>query len=194
MGIELKPSGSSPSELLKMSPGITHVRILDAPIVCFVWWADRFSKTPNCLKPCFKSWVEISYVIELLVKNADQKVMDQVYDALVTGRFVDDIASGAQTQERRKSMIEQVDEVLTTAGFKKKFVALSGEDPLPEASTNGITMKVLGYNWTPKDDIFSRSLGEVNFNKKKRGTKAPNTTPVVTLQDVSEVMDPLGSC
>ena len=134
---------------------------------------------------------QAGHVIELLVKHADHNILDQIYEALVKGRFVDDIASGTQTEEKRSIMIQQVKKLLSEMNFKIKFIALSGEDPPPEASSDGIHMKVLGYVWAPRLDFFSPGMGEINFNKKVRGSKKPNVTPIETIEDVKKIMDPI---
>ena len=39
---------------------------------------------------------------------------------------------------------------------------------------------ILGYKWNPEEDYFSPGIGELNFNSKVRGAKAPNKAPVTT--------------
>ena len=60
-------------------------------------------------------------------------------------------------------------------GFKLKFVAKSGEPPFEKASDNGVDMKVLGYKWVPLTDQLAPGFAEINFDKKVRGVKKPNT-------------------
>ena len=125
-------------------------------------------------------------------------------------RYVDDITPGASTLQDREEQIRQCKELLDKGGFSLKFVVKSGEPPCEKASSDGYSMKLLGYKWVSQDDILSPGLGELNFNKKQRGTKKPNIDPIVTRQDaeallkdlivtrrivvakVSEFFDPLG--
>ena len=41
---------------------------------------------------------------------------------------------------------------------------------------------------SPKEDFLSPGLGELNFNKKKRGDKAPNEAPVITREDAEALL------
>ena len=74
-------------------------------------------------------------------------------------------------------------EVLKRGGFSLKFVVRSGDKPSDKASSDGETMKLLGYKWDPEKDELSPGLGELNLNKKRRGEKKPNLEPVRTIQE-----------
>ena len=130
---------------------------------------------------------QAGYAIELLVKELGDQY-PSAEDILLLKRYVDDILAGADTEEQRKEQIKQVQEILAKAGFKLKFVALSGHIPCEKASSDGSTMKVLGYSWMPEQDFFSPGMGEINFNKKVRGAKQPNKTPNDTVEKVKEAM------
>ena len=96
---------------------------------------------------------QAGYAIELLVKElGDDYPLTE--DILLLKRYVDDILAGADTEEERNDQINQVQEILAKAGFKLKFVALSGHSPCEKASSDGSTMKVLGYSWLPEQDFF----------------------------------------
>ena len=125
-------------------------------------------------------------------------------------RYIDDITPGSNTKEGREEQIKQCQELLDKGGFRLKFVVKSGEPPCDKASSDGQSMKLLGYKWIPEEDMLSPGLSELKFNKKQRGSKKPNREPVVTRQDaeallrdliitrrivvakVSEFFDPLG--
>ena len=79
-------------------------------------------------------------------------------------------------------------EVLKRGGFSLKFVVRSGDKPSDKASSDGETMKLLGYKWDPEKDDLSPGLGELNLNKKRRGEKKPNLEPVRTIQDAEMLM------
>ena len=91
--------------------------------------------------------------------------------------------SGDQDEESRDRQIEAVKEVLKREGFSLKFVVQNGDKPSDKASSDGETMKLLGYKWDPEKDELSPGLGELNLNKKRRGEKKPNLEPVRTIQD-----------
>ena len=76
-------------------------------------------------------------------------------------------------------------------GFSLKFVVKSGEDPCKKASADRVSMKLLGYKWVPKEDLLSPGLGELNFNKKHRGSKKPNREPVITREDARALLKDL---
>lgn len=79
-------------------------------------------------------------------------------------------------------------EVLKRGGFSLKFIVKSGEKPSEKASTDGETMKLLGYKWDPEKDELSTGLGELNLNKKLRGERKPNTEPIRTTIDLERLL------
>ena len=105
------------------------------------------------------------------------------------GRYVDDLLVGTQNKKEMKELVEQCANLLDHPGFKLKYVVLSGEDPPKEASQDGETVKILGYNWTPKKDELALGMGEVNFNKKIRGSKKPNPFKINTAEDLKFMMN-----
>ena len=59
-----------------------------------------------------------------------------------------------------------------------KFIVQSGIKPCEKASSDGEMVKMLGYKLTTEPDMLSPGLGELNLNKKVRGSKKPNLIPV----------------
>ena len=77
---------------------------------------------------------------------------------------------------------------------------------------DGKSIKLLGYKWTTKEDVIQLGFGELNLNKKIRGSRKPNEAPITTRKDaekllnsvsisrrmavskVAEIYDPLGWC
>ena len=88
------------------------------------------------------------------------------YRSLREDRYVDDILSGESSIQGREEQIEAVQEVLKRGGFSLKFIVRSREKPSEKASTDGETMKLLGYKWDPEKDELSPGVGELNLNKK----------------------------
>ena len=127
-------------------------------------------------------------------------------------RYVDDLSPGAQSEEIRMRQIEEMHKMLGQFGLKLKYVVLSGEDPPDNATSDGSSVKLLGYKWNPRDDTIQLGFDELNLNKKIRGSKKPNEKPVITSRDaeelledvvvtrriavskVAEIYDPLGWC
>ena len=112
----------------------------------------------------------------------------EAYRTLRENRYVDDLLSGAQDKESREKQITAVQEVLKRGGFNLKFVVRSGDKPSDKASSDGETMKLLGYKWDPEKDELSPGLGELNLNKKRRGEKKPNLEPVRTIKDAENLL------
>ena len=103
-------------------------------------------------------------------------------------RYVDDLWSGSNILSEREDQIRQTKSSLANGGFNLKYVVRSGVDPGPEASSDGKALTILGYNWSTKEDIFKPGYKEINFNKKRRGSKKPNPFPVVTQNDVTQLL------
>ena len=103
-------------------------------------------------------------------------------------RYVDDVATGAATEEERERQIDACRDLLGSGGFSLKFVARSGVPPCSKASADGSSMKMLGYGWIPEQDFFSPGFSELNFHKKIRGAKKPNDQPIVTVDDAQQLM------
>ena len=55
------------------------------------------------------------------------------------------------------------------------------------SETNFLT--ILGYRWYPLPDLLSINITEVNFNKRKRGVKAPNTIDATTQEGIGALLD-----
>lgn len=103
----------------------------------------------------------------------------EAYKPLSENRYVDDLLSGDDSISGRDDQIKAIEEVLKRGGFTLKFVVKSGEKPCDKASSDGETLKLLGYKWDSELD----SLGELNLNKKVRGEKKSNPVPIKTVLD-----------
>ena len=110
------------------------------------------------------------------------------YKSLREDRYVDDILSGENSRQGREEQIEAVQEVLKRGGFSLKFIIRSREKSSEKASTDGETMKLLGYKWDPEKDELSPELRELNLNKKLRGERKPNPEPVKTRSDAERLL------
>ena len=104
-------------------------------------------------------------------------------------RYVDDLSPGAQSEEIRMRQIEEMHKMLGQFGLKLKYVVLSGEDPPDNATSDGSSVKLLGYKWNPRDDTIQLGFDELNLNKKIRGSKKPNEKPVITSRDAEELLE-----
>ena len=110
---------------------------------------------------------------------------------LLSSTYVDDILSGTKSVLLSEQEVREVTEILEAGGFSLKFVAHSFEEPPSESSSNGESLNILGYKWTPLCDTIALNLKEVNFQKKKRGLKPDNPEPVNTPDAVKNLVTSL---
>ena len=96
-------------------------------------------------------------------------------ESLLENLYVDDVNDGQDTVKICQDQVAEVQEILSHIGMRLKYVAYSKSPPPPEASKDGITMTVLGMSWQPEADLISLNIPEVNFHKKNRGVKPPNS-------------------
>ena len=111
------------------------------------------------------------------------------YDALTKKCYMDDISSGANTKKEVKEIIDEVESVIPFAGFRLKVVTVSGEAPTDKASSDGVFSSFAGYKWDSKNELVKLGLGELNFNKKVRGSKEENVVPIDTVERAKELTD-----
>ena len=93
---------------------------------------------------------------------------------MVKDEFVDDLLGGEETRGDVDKQVSGITRMLSRGGFKLKFVVNSGVKPCDKASSDGKTVKMLGYKWTTELDLLSPGLGKLNLNKKIKGSKKPN--------------------
>ena len=91
--------------------------------------------------------------------NMRQKDYPSAAKCILNHRYVDDLSPGAQTRQVTDEQIKQTCELLAEAGFKPKYVVISGEKPDPKASSDGISVKLLGYKWNPEEDTIQLGFG-----------------------------------
>jgi hypothetical protein len=108
---------------------------------------------------------------------------------LTQDRYVDDIASGADSLEAREHQTEQTRKCLEAGGFSIKFVAKSGDPPPKEASADGSTVGCLGLAWDTQKDELSPQLDSMNMQKKIRGQKAAPDRDVSTKEGIATALN-----
>ena len=86
-----------------------------------------------------------------------------------------------------KLKVDGTTAILGRGSFSLKFIIQSGIKPCEKASSDGETVKMLGYKWTTEPNILSPSLGEHNLNKKVRGSKKPNLIPFSSREDMKKL-------
>ena len=95
---------------------------------------------------------------------------------------------GDDTEGGVKKKARGTTNILGKGGFSLKFVVHSGVKPCDKASSDGETVKMLGYKWTTEPDLLSPGLGELNLNKKVKGMKKPNLSLVISREDVEQLL------
>ena len=133
---------------------------------------------------------QAGHALDSLAKMAAEQYPEGS-DCILNNRYVDDIPSGAGSVEDRDVQINQVQQILKRGGFSLKYVVRSGEDPDPQATTDGTSTKMLGYKWETRKDVLKLGLAELNLNKRVRGAKKPNEFPVSTHQDAETLLQPI---
>ena len=130
---------------------------------------------------------QAGFAIEKLMELSKDEFPEAEFP-LKNNRYVDDILSGTDSTEERDKEINAVREVLAKGGFNLKFVVKSGDKPSEKASSDGESMKMLGYKWDTEKDTLSPGVGELNMNKKRRGEKKPNVNPVQSISDAEKLL------
>ena len=77
-------------------------------------------------------------------------------ETLEKDRFVDDLLGENETREGVNSQVKGTTSILGRGGFSLKFTVQSGIKPCEKASSDGETVKMLGYKWTTEPDDFRR--------------------------------------
>ena len=87
-------------------------------------------------------------------------------ETLEKDRFIDDLLGGNETRGGVKLQVDGITTILGRGGFSLKFIIHSRIKPCEKASSDGETVKMLGYKWTTEPDLLSPGLGELNLKKR----------------------------
>ena len=174
-----------------------HLKDQALPYSLFLYHDSLDLSTPPQVWIMSRAWYGVTstsgqagYAIDMLITKYGPDY-PKAAEPLDKCRYVDDITPGSSSAEEREEQIKQCQELLDKGGFNLKFVVKSGEPPCEKASVDGTSIKLLGYKWVPQYDTLSPGLGELNFNKKHRGSKKPYKEPVVTKQDARDLIKDL---
>ena len=110
------------------------------------------------------------------------------HEALTKYLYMDDGFSGKNNEKEVNATIESIENVLPNGGFEIKCMTRSGSDPPEKASSDGIEVGLAGYRWISKQDLLKLGMGEINFNPKIRGFRAPNKTEIKTEDDLDTII------
>ena len=99
-----------------------------------------------------------------------------------------DVHPGAQTHEKVDIQVQECSELLGLISLQFKFVVRSDQAPCEIASSDGESVKLLGYKWSTELDVLSPGFAALNLNKKIMGAKKPNKFPVIRRDDVVKLL------
>ena len=102
--------------------------------------------------------------------------------------YMDDSSDAAKSKELMNKIIDEVINLLPYGGFDLKVVTRSGEDPPEAATSDGDSVSFAGYKWKSKTDKIMLKSQEINFNVRSRGLKKPNKKPVITDDDIEDLL------
>ena len=92
-----------------------------------------------------------------------------VADFLERLRYVDDMAKSVTNEEEAIKTIQDTENVLKTVKMKVKGWSVTGQDPSPELTEDGVSVGFGGMTWLPKIDALKLNIQPLHFGKKKRG-------------------------
>ena len=93
-----------------------------------------------------------------------------VADFLERLRYVDDMAKSVTNKDEAIKTIEDTEKVLNTVKMKVKGWSVTGQDPPPELTEDGVSVGFGGMTWLPKIDVF-----KLNILVGKRGVGSQTT-------------------
>ena len=86
-------------------------------------------------------------------------------DLLTKSRFVDDLANSGKNQDDVKNLIKSADEVFRSVGLECKGWSISGSNPHPDVTSDGVAVEVGGMVWWPKLDVVFVKIPPLHFGK-----------------------------
>ena len=89
--------------------------------------------------------------------------------ALKEDAYMDDIATGADSEEQLDHLKKGIVFTLDQGSMKVKGFTVSGEPPIETVSSDGISVDLTGYRWQPVNDTIMLASREIYLEKIKRG-------------------------
>ena len=99
------------------------------------------------------------------VRESNPRLAELITEAT----FCDDIADSDNTTEIIDKIKSETDELFSSVGLECKGWSVSGEDPHPDVTTDGVHVGVGGLVWAPKIDAIEIKIPPLHFGKKMRG-------------------------
>ena len=99
------------------------------------------------------------------VRDSNPRLAELITEAT----FCDDIADSDNTIEKIEKIRSDTDELFSSVGLECKGWSVSGEDPHPDVTSDGVHVGVGGLVWAPKVDAIEIKIPRLHFGKKMRG-------------------------
>ena len=96
-------------------------------------------------------------------------------DLLKKDRFVDDIGSSEDNHEIVKNIIQAANELFDSVSLSVKGWSVSGSEPHPDVSADGVSVDIGGMTWYPVIDTISVKTPPLHFGRKARGKLVAGT-------------------
>ena len=90
-------------------------------------------------------------------------------ELLEKARFVDDLADSDKSVKAVMEIIEEANELFESVGMQCKGWSISGSNPHPDVTDDGLTIGVGGMEWCPLIDTVTVKIPPLHFGKKSRG-------------------------
>jgi hypothetical protein len=155
-----------------------HLNPTSLPYSLFLFHDELDKKVPPDIWVMTRAWYGVSstgnqagVALEFLAESY-QHIHPAAHSVITKNRYVDDVLSGADSQEDLLQQIQDTEDCLKHGGFSLKYVAKSGHEPPLKASCDGKTVGCLGLAWNTIDDTLSLAFNEEFFIKRLKGQKS----------------------
>ena len=173
-----------------------HLNHGSLPFSLFLYHESLDANTAPLIWVMSRAWYGVSstgnqagVALEFLA-NQFKEIYPAAHSVLISSRYVDDILSGADSDEDVEDQIHQTGECLKAGGFSMKYIARSGNKPPPKASNDGRVIGCLGLAWDTETDTLSLAFNEDFFLKRIKGQKP---MPDLNLKDAANLNIALAS-
>ena len=90
-------------------------------------------------------------------------------ELLEKARFVEDLADRDKSVEAVQEIIEEANKLFESVGLQCKGWSISGSNPHPDVTDDGLSIGVGGMEWCPMIDTVTVKIPPLHFGKKSRG-------------------------
>ena len=108
------------------------------------------------------------WALKLLAEHVRSR-NPRLAELLEKARFVDDLGDSDESVEAVKKIMNEADELFESVGLQCKGWSISGSNPHPDVSKDGLTIDVGGMEWCPALDTITVKIPPLHFGKKSRG-------------------------